>query len=63
MEAYTITWTTTSDELRIIASIIAKEISIIERYNHGYSGVSIPNDKSSHLGLLRHVYNQMVAKL
>ena len=63
MEAMTITWTTTTDELQLIAKLLQQKLNYYEVKYRTISGHMDYNQESEDYRILRHMYNQIIQKL
>jgi len=63
MEAMTITWTTTTDELHLIAKLLQQKLNYYEVKYRSISGHMDYNQESEDYRILTHMYNQIIQKL
>lgn len=60
MEAMTVTWSTTTDELRLIVELIRNEIEMLERRQHMPSVIMMNEIEAIRYDMLVAMYNQLI---
>lgn len=63
MEAMTITWTTTTDELQLIAKLLQQKLNYYEVKYRTISGHMDYSQEAEDYRTLTHMYNQIIQKL
>lgn len=63
METVSVTWTTTTDELKLIAKLLQQKLNYYEVKYRTISGHMDYNEESEDYRILTHMYNQIIQKL
>lgn len=63
METVSVTWTTTTDELQLIANLLQQKLNYYEVKHRSISGHMDYSQESEDYRILTHMYNQIIQKL